>query len=173
MVWNVLEVGVTIALGVAAGSLALVAFGLDSVVEICASTAVLWQLRTRTAGRTLRAMAVVGLAFFALAVILIGAAVETLVAGREAGESPLGAAYLAITAIVMFSLAYREAAPRRTPRQPSARDRSPDHVPRRVPCDGCAPRAGGEHRVRMVVGRPDRRGPRRYRRGTRGCRRVA
>jgi divalent metal cation (Fe/Co/Zn/Cd) transporter len=103
--WNVLEVGVTIALGIAAGSLALVAFGLDSVIEICASVAVLWQLRTGTAGRTLRAMAVVGLAFFALAVILIGAAIETLAVGREAGESPLGAAYLAVTAIVMFSLA--------------------------------------------------------------------
>jgi len=103
--WNVLEVGVTIALGVAAGSLALVAFGLDSVVEICASLAVLWQLRTRTAGRTLRAMAVVGFAFFALAVVLIGAAIETLAVGREAGESPFGAAYLAVTAIVMFSLA--------------------------------------------------------------------
>jgi divalent metal cation (Fe/Co/Zn/Cd) transporter len=103
--WNVLEVGVTIALGVAAGSLALVAFGLDSVVEICASAAVLWQLRTRTAGRTLRAMAVVGLAFFALSVILISAAIQTLAVGREAGESPLGAAYLAVTAVVMFSLA--------------------------------------------------------------------
>jgi divalent metal cation (Fe/Co/Zn/Cd) transporter len=103
--WNVLEVGATIALGIAAGSLALIAFGLDSVVEICASVAVLWQLRTRTARRTLRAMAVVGLAFFALAALLIGAAIETLAVGREAGDSPFGAAYLAITAVVMFSLA--------------------------------------------------------------------
>jgi hypothetical protein len=39
--WNALEVVVTISLGVAARSLALVAFGLDSLVEVFASTVVI------------------------------------------------------------------------------------------------------------------------------------
>ena len=38
--WNVIEVVVTVSLGVAAGSLALVAFGLDSVIEVFASLVV-------------------------------------------------------------------------------------------------------------------------------------
>jgi divalent metal cation (Fe/Co/Zn/Cd) transporter len=46
-VWNVMEVGVTITLGIQARSLALVAFGLDSVVEIFASSVVIWNLRDR------------------------------------------------------------------------------------------------------------------------------
>ena len=43
--WNTVEVFVTIGLGIAAGSLALIAFGLDSIVEIFASGVVLWNLR--------------------------------------------------------------------------------------------------------------------------------
>jgi hypothetical protein len=102
--WNTLEVAITIALGIAAGSLALVAFGLDSLVEICASSVVIWQLRSRDAVRTGRALAVVGMAFFALAVLLIAGASTSLLEGRRPDESVAGAAYLAVTALVMFSL---------------------------------------------------------------------
>ena len=42
--WNSIEVGVTVGLGAAAGSLALVAFGLDSLVEVFASAVVLWHM---------------------------------------------------------------------------------------------------------------------------------
>jgi len=113
--WNVIEVFVTIGLGIAAGSLALVAFGLDSIVEILASTVVLWHLRgsgtrpgdhgTEEVRRTRRALRLVAVAFFALAAILLAGATRDLVTGREAGESPFGIAYLGVTAIVMFSLA--------------------------------------------------------------------
>jgi hypothetical protein len=44
-VWNAMEVVVTISLGVQAGSLALIAFGLDSIIEIFASTVVIRNLR--------------------------------------------------------------------------------------------------------------------------------
>ena len=47
-VWNTMEVVVTISLGVRAGSLALIAFGLDSVVEIFASTVVIRSLHDDT-----------------------------------------------------------------------------------------------------------------------------
>ena len=42
--WNAMEVVVTILLGVQAGSLALIAFGLDSIIEIFASTVVIRNL---------------------------------------------------------------------------------------------------------------------------------
>lgn len=104
--WNVLEVVVTIALGVAAGSLALIAFGLDSLVEIFASGVVLWHLRGNPGReRTQRALWLVALAFFALAAVLLAGVARDLVIGHRAGESPLGIVYLAVTAVVMFSLA--------------------------------------------------------------------
>ena len=44
LAWNVIEAGVALAAGVAAGSISLVGFGLDSVVEVSASVAVAWRL---------------------------------------------------------------------------------------------------------------------------------
>jgi divalent metal cation (Fe/Co/Zn/Cd) transporter len=106
--WNVIEVVVTLLLGIAAGSLALVAFGLDSMVEIFASGVVLWQLRGQAGTRTRRAMLLVSLAFFALAAVLSSGALLTLATGHRADDSVWGVAYLGLTAVVMFTLAWRK-----------------------------------------------------------------
>jgi divalent metal cation (Fe/Co/Zn/Cd) transporter len=107
--WNVLEVFFTIGLGIAAGSLALIAFGLDSLIEIFASSVVLWHLRgDGNRAQTRRAMGLVAIAFFGLAAILLAAAAQGLAAGRVAEHSPLGIAYLAVTAGVMFTLSWRK-----------------------------------------------------------------
>ena len=106
--WNVMEVVITIVLGVSAGSLALVAFGLDSFVEIFASGVVLWQLRGEAGSRTRKAMLLVALAFFGLAVVLVVGAVSALATRHRADDSILGVVYLALTVVVMFSLARRK-----------------------------------------------------------------
>ncbi len=104
--WNTLEVFVTIGLGIAAGSLALIAFGLDSVAEIFASAAVLWHLRGRPdVARTRRALRMVAIAFFVLAAVLISAGVRNLVIEHRPEDSPWGIIYLAMTACVMLGLA--------------------------------------------------------------------
>jgi divalent metal cation (Fe/Co/Zn/Cd) transporter len=110
--WNVVEVGITIGLGVAAGSLALIAFGLDSMVEVFASLVVVWHLRGDRAShrRHRRGLTLVGLAFILLAVILLGGGLVRLASGAMPEESPLGIAYLAVTAVVMFTLARLKAA---------------------------------------------------------------
>jgi divalent metal cation (Fe/Co/Zn/Cd) transporter len=107
--WNVMEVFVTITLGVQAGSLALVAFGLDSVVEIFASTVVIRNLDDgrldpgdRRVHRSLRMIAV---AFWVLTALLVVASVRGLVLRSRPDDSPLGVAYLAVTAVAMFTLA--------------------------------------------------------------------
>lgn len=105
MAWNAVEVFVAIGLGIAAGSLALIAFGLDSLVEIFASAVALWHLRAAPdPQRTRRALRLVALAFFGLAVLLLAGAARDLLAGHRADDSPLGIAYLAVTAVVMFTL---------------------------------------------------------------------
>jgi divalent metal cation (Fe/Co/Zn/Cd) transporter len=95
--WNALEMIISIGLGVAARSLALVAFGLDTMVELFASGVVVWHLRHP--GRhsdivTAKALRLVAGAFFVLA----------LVSGSAPEESPLGIGYLAVTVVVMLSL---------------------------------------------------------------------
>lgn len=104
--WNAGEAIFTIALGISAASLALIAFGTDSIIEIFASAVVVWHLRGDTNPlRSQRALRLVGFAFCLLAISLAVAATRDLITGRVAGESWPGIVYLAITAVVMFGLA--------------------------------------------------------------------
>ena len=107
--WNVGEAILTISLGVTAGSLALIGFGTDSVIEVFASSVVVWHIRpghgTDSAPRTRRALRLVATAFLALALVLALASIRDLISGRRADESVPGIVYLGVTAVVMFGLA--------------------------------------------------------------------
>ena len=105
--WNLAEAAVTIGLGIAAASLALIGFGTDSIIELFASSVVVWHLIPGVdhPGRTKRALRLVAVAFAGLAVVLIAATTRDLATGRRPGESLWGIAYLAVTALVMFGLA--------------------------------------------------------------------
>jgi divalent metal cation (Fe/Co/Zn/Cd) transporter len=108
--WNVMEVFVTIGLGIAAGSLALIAFGLDSIVEVFASAVAIWYIaQHHEARRSPRALRMVAGAFAVLAVYLFVASAVALTGHQSAASSPWGIAYLAITAAVMFGLAQLKA----------------------------------------------------------------
>ncbi|MCZ7530229.1 MAG: cation transporter [Acidimicrobiia bacterium] len=112
--WNAAEVFITIGLGIAAGSLALVAFGLDSLVEIWASVAVIRHLRQDRAGSAQRppaqALRRVAAAFALLAAFLLVAASARLATGAQPDDSPIGIVYLAVTVLVMLGLARAKAA---------------------------------------------------------------
>ncbi len=107
--WNLMEFAVTVALGIGAGSVALVAFGLDSLVEVFASAVVLWHLGAADDGeasrRTGRALRLVAGAFAVLAVGLAVGAARSWSVGARPEPSPVGIAYLAVTAVVMLTLA--------------------------------------------------------------------
>jgi divalent metal cation (Fe/Co/Zn/Cd) transporter len=108
MAWNAGEAVLTITLGSMAGSLALIAFGTVSVVELFASGVVVWHVRSPEVlreGRTKMALRLIAIAFLVLALALTVAAINDLLTERRAGESPWGIAYLAVTALVMFGLA--------------------------------------------------------------------
>jgi divalent metal cation (Fe/Co/Zn/Cd) transporter len=96
--------------GLVAHSLALVAFGLDSSVEVFASLIVLWHLRgddeTVDPSRTHRAMRLLAGAFAALGVYLIGDSIHGLAIHAKAETSPVGMAFMAATVVVMFILAW-------------------------------------------------------------------
>lgn len=109
IIWNVGEAVLTISLGIAAGSLALVGFGTDSIIEVFASLVVVWHIAPGHAvdepRRTERALRLVAVAFAVLAIVLIAVSIRDLATGREPGESMFGIVYLAVTALVMFGLA--------------------------------------------------------------------
>ena len=105
--WNAAEMVITIGLGVAARSVALVAFGFDTMVELFASGVVVWHLRHPSRHRdhiTARALRLVAGAFFALALVVTVGAGWAITTRSAPDESPLGIAYLAVTVVVMLSL---------------------------------------------------------------------
>jgi divalent metal cation (Fe/Co/Zn/Cd) transporter len=107
--WNAMEVVVTVTLGVLAGSLALIAFGLDSLIEVFASSVVIWHLRNTAPDpgdrRTHRSLRLIAGAFFVLSAYLVVASIRSLVLAERPASSPVGIAYMALTACVMFTLA--------------------------------------------------------------------
>jgi hypothetical protein len=88
-----------------ARSVALAGFGLDYLIEIGASTVVIWELSGTGAQRQRRALRLIGGAFAALALYLLVQSTWVLVAGYHPNHSPLGIAWTAITAVLMFALA--------------------------------------------------------------------
>lgn len=107
--WNIGEAVFTITIGIIAGSLALIGFGSDSVIEVFASSVVVWHVRpghdVDRPERTRRALRLVAVAFALLGAVLAVVSIRDLITGREAGHSMAGIVYLAITAVVMFGLA--------------------------------------------------------------------
>ncbi|GAA1703218.1 cation transporter [Fodinicola feengrottensis] len=103
--WNVVGIVVLAAAAVAARSVALAGFGLDSLIEIGASIAVIWELSDTGGARRRRALRLIGIAFAALAGYLVLQSTVALIAGLRPDRSPAGIAWTAITALVMFSLA--------------------------------------------------------------------
>jgi len=104
--WNVIGIVVVVVAAIAARSVALAGFSLDSGVEIFASLVVVGELTgTATAESQRRAERRIGFAFLALAVYLVGQAILSVVAGVHPDSSPLGIGWLAATAVVMFALA--------------------------------------------------------------------
>jgi divalent metal cation (Fe/Co/Zn/Cd) transporter len=105
LVWNVIGIVVLAVAAVSARSVALAGFGLDSLIEIGASTVVIWELSGTGEDRQRRAMRLIGWAFAALALYLLVQSTWVLAAGFHAHHSPAGIAWTAVTAAVMFALA--------------------------------------------------------------------
>lgn len=104
--WNVVGTVVVVAAAVAARSVALAGFGLDSLIEIFASIVVVWQLTGADKNREARAMRLIGAAFFALALYIVAQEVFTFVSGLHPRTSVGGIAWLTATLMAMLLLAW-------------------------------------------------------------------
>jgi divalent metal cation (Fe/Co/Zn/Cd) transporter len=111
MAWMTAEAAVAITAGVIASSIALVGFGLDSVIEFFAAAIVVWQLRGED--RETRAVRLIGVTFFALAAYLAVEGIRDL-AGQSRPEQSIPG--LAVTAAALVVMPLLAVAKRRTGR---------------------------------------------------------
>jgi divalent metal cation (Fe/Co/Zn/Cd) transporter len=108
--YNVVEAVVSVVAGYVAGSVALIGFGLDSLVEVTSSIAAQWRLRADfDAERRIRversALRVIGASFLILAAYVFAESVMALYEGEGPDKSPVGLVILTLSVIVMPWLA--------------------------------------------------------------------
>jgi divalent metal cation (Fe/Co/Zn/Cd) transporter len=102
--WNLIEAVVAVAAGLLAGSIALVGFGLDSVIETISGVALLWRLKQRGGSEARaegRALRVVGLTFFALAAYVSSESLRDLWFRHQPAESLVGMVLAVVSLVVM------------------------------------------------------------------------
>ena len=108
--WNLVEAIVALAAGAVAGSISLIGFGLDSLIEVSSGGIMLWRLHTdhderRRETVERRALQLVGISFLALAAYVAGDSVISLVKRLAPERSLVGIALAIVSLIVMPLLA--------------------------------------------------------------------
>jgi divalent metal cation (Fe/Co/Zn/Cd) transporter len=107
--YNVVEAVIAIAAGLAAGSVALIGFGLDSVVEVSSGLIILWQFRHRLPeSRERQALRLMAFSFFALAAYVTFESVRALFFGGEPEASPVGIGLAIASLIIMPFLSWAQ-----------------------------------------------------------------
>ncbi|MEY9854649.1 divalent metal cation (Fe/Co/Zn/Cd) transporter [Catenulispora sp. GAS73] len=105
LAWNVVGIVVLAVAALGARSVALAGFGLDSLIEIGASTVVVWELSGTGEDRQRRALRLIGAGFAALAGYLLIQSTVVLATGFHPRHSALGIGWTGVTAAAMFALA--------------------------------------------------------------------
>ncbi len=106
--WHVVEFAIALGAGIAAGSIALIGFGADSLVEAFAGLVVVWLFTGKRLGSEAaerRAQQLIAISFFALTAYICVEAVRTLVTVNEPRTSWVGVGLAAFTAPTMPLLA--------------------------------------------------------------------
>jgi divalent metal cation (Fe/Co/Zn/Cd) transporter len=110
--WHGIEAAIAVAAGVAAGSIALIGFGADSLIESVAGLVLLWRFGSRRAASEAaerRAQKLIGASFFLLAVYVGAEAFRTLLGGDHPHVSWVGIGLSAFTLATMPPLAAAKA----------------------------------------------------------------
>ena len=107
--YNAVEAVVAITAGALASSGALIAFGLDSIIEVLSAAAVAWQFSRADPERyekvTLR---VIAIAFFALAAYVTVSSILSLAGRADVEHSPIGIVLTAVSLALMPALSFAE-----------------------------------------------------------------
>jgi divalent metal cation (Fe/Co/Zn/Cd) transporter len=112
--WNTAEGVVAIAAGLAAGSVSLVGFGIDSAIEVSAAVILAWRLHQERKGGCMqaadaRATKAIAASFAALAIYVAYDAVGDLIEGTKPEASTVGVVLAAMSLALMPALARAKA----------------------------------------------------------------
>jgi divalent metal cation (Fe/Co/Zn/Cd) transporter len=112
LAWNVAECVVALAAGVAAGSVSLIGFGIDSAIEVAAALILAWRLHQEhrggcMAGYDRTATRLIALAFVALAAYVWVDAVTDLL-GRARPEASVPGLLLAVASVIVMPWVARQ-----------------------------------------------------------------
>ena len=102
--WNVFEGIVCVAIGLFSGSIVLVAYGLESGVEVFASSMVVWDLKGRSKKREKLALKLIGGAYFIVSLYIFIHAATSLLAHVHPDKSIPGIVFIIITIVMMIWL---------------------------------------------------------------------
>ncbi|MFF0541041.1 cation transporter [Streptomyces coelicoflavus] len=105
VVWDVIEGAVAVTAGLAAQSIALVGFGIDSAIEVFAAAVVIWQLRGGAQARMRPALRMIALSFYVLAAYVAFESARDLITQDKAGESLVGIILNIVALAVMVPVA--------------------------------------------------------------------
>lgn len=107
--WHVAEFAMAVGAGIAAGSIALIGFGLDSLVEVAAGTVIVWLFTGRRLAdperAERRAQQLIAVSFYLLAAYIAVESARDLIAGDHPDASWVGIGLAAVTAPTMPLLA--------------------------------------------------------------------
>jgi divalent metal cation (Fe/Co/Zn/Cd) transporter len=106
--WHGIEAAIAVGAGLAAGSIALIGFGADSLIEALAGLIVLWRFasaRVSSMAAERRAQQLIALSFYAIALYIAVEATKSLVAIDEPNASWVGIGLAAFTLMTMPPLA--------------------------------------------------------------------
>jgi divalent metal cation (Fe/Co/Zn/Cd) transporter len=107
--YNAIEAVIAITAGLIAGSVALVGFGLDSIVEVSSGLIILWQFRhPLPESRERTALRLMALSFFALAAYVAFESLRTLATGLDPDPSRVGIALAAASLVIMPFLSWAQ-----------------------------------------------------------------
>jgi divalent metal cation (Fe/Co/Zn/Cd) transporter len=107
--YNVIEAVIAITAGLVAGSVALVGFGLDSIVEVSSGLIILWQFRhPLPESRERTALRLMALSFFALAAYVTVESVRALSTGHEPEASTVGIVLACASLVIMPFLSWAQ-----------------------------------------------------------------
>ena len=107
--YNVIEAIVAITAGTIASSIALIGFGLDSVIEVSSAAAVAWQYAGPDPERREKvALRIIAGSFFALAAYVTVEALRTLIGGHQPEQSNVGIVLVSISVVIMPFLSWAQ-----------------------------------------------------------------
>jgi divalent metal cation (Fe/Co/Zn/Cd) transporter len=104
--WNILEGVVCVSIGIITGSISLIAYGLESSVEVFSSAVVVWDLNGTGKGRSKIALKLIGFAYFVVSAYIFYDASKSLLSGEHPEKTIVGIIFIILTVFVMVTLGF-------------------------------------------------------------------